>query len=306
MSFLIGCGGSAPSPITPIYTPRDINLALSLSQGEQKTITKKNIQEILGGSLALPGIINVGFNISLNYRFFSGGSTVWLLENGERNNAVVLGYVWTSSGDLHFLYNGSSKNLIHSPYTRVTPCYPFNTTPNNALAKYYTDQHAAYGERDVLHWSFKYDLIKEEGQNFSLVFKRGSQGRDDYLNTKGSSLISSSYVGGDRLCASNFLIPKEKRKNEYIIGKWNDSLNSAKFEASFFEEGSDEGIEPLIASIEEAPKEYVTTASKGNVDHIVTFQLYKKNENIVMKAQAYPKGHKDNFVDVVIASLKIN
>ena len=114
MSFMIGCGGSStdgkPALMTPKYPNTQASIELNLAKGEQYTLTKEVIKAKAGNPQGY-GRKRCYLGVSLNYRFFSEGSTLWLLENGDFSKSVILGYIWKSENKLRFLYKGSSKEL---------------------------------------------------------------------------------------------------------------------------------------------------------------------------------------------------
>ena len=228
MSFMIGCGGGYTDGKSALMIPKYFNtqasIELNLAKGEQHTLTKEVIKARVGNTYEYSGVKRRRLYISLNYRFFSEGSTLWLLENGDFSKSVILGYIWRSGDKLRFLYKGSSKELSSSIASDRMQ-YPLTGYTAGASVFLSVIRISAYAEKDMLEVSFSEDFLNDTNSTFSLVFKRGDKGGDDYFNTRGNSLYArGEYNPYDALIAPNFVIPKSKRNVEFIIGDWSDTL----------------------------------------------------------------------------------
>ncbi|WXG60261.1 hypothetical protein VB002_00670 [Campylobacter concisus] len=235
MSFMIGCGGGytdgKPALMTPKYFNTQASIELNLAKGEQHTLTKEVLKAKVGNTYKYNDVKRRRLYISLNYRFFSEGSTLWLLENGDFSKSVILGYIWRSEDKLRFLYKGSSKELSSSIASDRMQ-YPLKGYNVGASVLLSVKGISAYAEKDMLEVSFSEDFLNDTNSTFSLVFKRGDKGGDDYFNTRGNSLYAKGeYNSYDNLTAPNFVIPKSKRNVEFIIGDWSDTLANKRFRA---------------------------------------------------------------------------
>ena len=304
MSFMIGCGGSfadgKPALMTPKYPNTQASVELNLAKGEQYTLTKEVIKAKAGNPQGY-GRKRCYLGVSLNYRFFSEGSTLWLLENGDFSKSVILGYIWKSENKLRFLYKGSSKELNASTIKEAKMQYPF--TGDAIVSQIYLSKSnvAAYAEKDVLAFSFSEAILTDTSSTFSLVFKRGDKGGDDYFNTRGNDLYAKGeYNPYDALTAPNFVIPKTKRNVEFIIGEWQDVLNNKPFQASVTYSG---GWGNITGKITQTPTKF-SAGSRGN--YTASLWIYKKDTYLVMKASAQSTENEREFMDLTLTGVSLS
>ena len=299
MSFMIGCGGGFTDGKTALMTPKYLNtranIELNLAKGEQYTLTKEMIKAKAGNPFDYSGVKRRRLGISLNYRFYSEGSTLWLLENGDFSKSVILGYIWRSGDKLRFLYKGSSKELSRSTIRDAKMQYPFIGYPPASSVFLYKESISAYAEKDVLEVSFSDDFLNDANSNFSLVFKRGDKGGDDYFNTRGNDLYAKGeYNPYDALTGSDFVIPKAKRNVEFIIGEWSDVLANKPFTASISYTG---GWVNITGNITQTPTEF---SGGSNRDYKASFWIYKKDTYLVMRASVQATGGKKEFINLKV------
>lgn len=306
MSFMIGCGGSStdgkPALMTPKYPNTQASIELNLAKGEQYTLTKEVIKTNAGGAYDYGGFKRRRLGVSLNYRFFSEGSTLWLLENGDFSKSVILGYIWRSGDKLRFLYNGSSKELSRSTLKEAEMCYPLGggVSPSSAVF-IYKNNVAAYAEKEVLSFSFSDAFLNETNSTFSLVFKRGDKGGDNYFNTRGNDLYAKGeYSPYDRLTASNFAIPKSKRNVEFIIGDWSDTLANKPFSTGMSYSG---GYANIKGTITQTPTEF---SGGSNANYKASFWIYKKDTYLVMRASVQATGGNKEFINLTLSSVSLS
>ena len=303
MSFMIGCGGGytdgKPALMTPKYFNTQASIELNLAKGEQHTLTKEVLKAKVGNTYEYSGVKRRRLYISLNYRFFSEGSTLWLLENGDFSKSVILGYIWRSEDKLRFLYKGSSKELSSS-ITSDRMQYPLKGYNVGASVLLYVKGISAYAEKDMLEVSFSEDFLNDTNSTFSLVFKRGDKGGDDYFNTRGNSLYAKGeYNSYDNLTAPNFVIPKSKRNVEFIIGDWSDTLANKRFRA---QTTSLDGSGFLQGTITLTISEN-STGIRGA--YITSVWVYKKDTYLVMRATIQATGGNKEFLNLTMSSLSL-
>lgn len=303
MSFMIGCGGGFTDGKTALMVPKYLNtqanIELNLAKGEQHTLTKEMIKAKVGNTYEYSGVKRRHLYISLNYRFFSEGSTLWLLENGDFSKSVILGYIWRSGDKLRFLYKGSSKELSSS-ISSDRMQYPLTGYTAGASVFLSVIRISAYAEKDMLEVSFSEDFLNDTNSTFSLVFKRGDKGGDDYFNTRGNSLYAKgAYNSYDNLIAPNFAIPKSKRNVEFIIGDWSDILANKRFRASIT---SLDGSTYIQGTITLTPTEN-STGSRGA--YKTSVWVYKKDTYLVMRAAIQATGGNKKFLNLTLSSLSL-
>ena len=303
MSFMIGCGGGFTDGKTALMTPKYLNtqanIELNLAKGEQHTLTKEMIKAKVGNTYEYSGVKRCRLFISLNYRFFSEGSTLWLLENGDFSKSVILGYIWRSGDKLRFLYKGSSKELSSS-ISSDRMQYPFTGYTASASVFLSVIRTSAYAEKDTLEVSFTEGFLNDTNSTFSLVFKRGDKGGDDYFNTRGNSLYAKGeYSPYDALTAPNFVIPKSKRNVEFIIGDWSDTLANKRFRAQIT---SLDGSAFLQGTVSLTPTEN-STGSRGA--YKTSVWVYKKDTYLVMRASVQATGGNKEFINLTLSSLSL-
>ena len=303
MSFMIGCGGGytdgKPALMTPKYFNTQASIELNLAKGEQHTLTKEVLKAKVGNTYEYSGVKRRRLYISLNYRFFSEGSTLWLLENGDFSKSVILGYIWRSEDKLRFLYKGSSKELSSSIASDRMQ-YPLKGYNVEASVLLSVKGISAYAEKDMLEVSFSEDFLNDTNSTFSLVFKRGDKGGDDYFNTRGNSLYAKGeYNSYDNLTAPNFVIPKSKRNVEFIIGDWSDTLANKRFRAQTTSLG---GSGFLQGTITLTPAEN-STGSRGA--YKTSVWVYKKDTYLVMRATEQATGGNKEFINLTMSSLSL-
>ena len=303
MSFMIGCGGGytdgKPALMTPKYFNTQASIELNLAKGEQHTLTKEVLKAKVGNTYEYSGVKRRRLYISLNYRFFSEGSTLWLLENGDFSKSVILGYIWRSEDKLHFLYKGSSKELSSSIASDRMQ-YPLKGYNVGASVLLSVKGISAYAEKDMLEVSFSEDFLNDTNSTFSLVFKRGDKGGDDYFNTRGNSLYAKGeYNSYDNLTAPNFVIPKSKRNVEFIIGDWSDTLANKHFRA---QTTSLDGSGFLQGTITLTPTE---NSTGGRGAYKTSVWVYKKDTYLVMRASVQATGGNKEFINLTLSSLSL-
>jgi hypothetical protein len=303
MSFMIGCGGGytdgKPALMTPKYFNTQASIELNLAKGEQHTLTKEVLKAKVGNTYEYRGVKRRRLYISLNYRFFSEGSTLWLLENGDFSKSVILGYIWRSEDKLRFLYNGSSKELSSSIASDRMQ-YPLKGYNVGASVLLSVKGISAYAEKDTLEVSFSEDFLNDTNSTFSLVFKRGDKGGDDYFNTRGNSLYAKGeYNSYDNLTAPNFVIPKSKRNVEFIIGDWSDTLANKRFRAQTTSLG---GSGFLQGTITLTPTENSTGSRRA---YKTSVWVYKKDTYLVMRATEQATGGNKEFINLTLSSLSL-
>ena len=303
MSFMIGCGGGytdgKPALMTPKYFNTQASIELNLAKGEQHTLTKEVLKAKVGNTYEYSGVKRRRLYISLNYRFFSEGSTLWLLENGDFSKSVILGYIWRSEDKLRFLYKGSSKELSSSIASDRMQ-YPLKGYNVGASVLLSVKGISAYAEKDMLEVSFSEDFLNDTNSTFSLVFKRGDKGGDDYFNTRGNSLYAKGeYSPYDRLTAPNFVIPKSKRNVEFIIGDWSDTLANKRFRAQTTSLG---GSGFLQGTITLTPTENSTGSRRA---YKTSVWVYKKDTYLVMRATEQATGGNKEFINLTLSSLSL-
>lgn len=303
MSFMIGCGGGytdgKPALMTPKYFNTQASIELNLAKGEQHTLTKEVLKAKVGNTYEYSGVKRRRLYISLNYRFFSEGSTLWLLENGDFSKSVILGYIWRSGDKLRFLYKGSSKELSSSIASdrMQYPLKGYNVEASMLLS---VKGISAYAEKDTLEVSFSEDFLNDTNFTFSLVFKRGDKGGDDYFNTRGNSLYAKGeYNSYDNLTAPNFVIPKSKRNVEFIIGDWSDTLANKRFRAQTTSLG---GSGFLQGTITLTPTE---NSTGGRGAYKTSVWVYKKDTYLVMRASVQATGGNKEFINLTMSSLSL-
>lgn len=303
MSFMIGCGGGytdgKPALMTPKYFNTQASIELNLAKGEQHTLTKEVLKAKVGNTYEYSGVKRRRLYISLNYRFFSEGSTLWLLENGDFSKSVILGYIWRSEDKLRFLYKGSSKELSSSIASDRMQ-YPLKGYNVGASVLLSVKGISAYAEKDMLEVSFSEDFLNDTNSTFSLVFKRGDKGGDDYFNTRGNSLYAKGeYNSYDNLTAPNFVIPKSKRNVEFIIGDWSDTLANKRFRAQTTSLG---GSGFLQGTITLTPTENSTGSRRA---YKTSVWVYKKDTYLVMRATEQATGGNKEFINLTMSSLSL-
>lgn len=303
MSFMIGCGGGytdgKPALMTPKYFNTQASIELNLAKGEQHTLTKEVLKAKVGNTYEYNGVKRRRLYISLNYRFFSEGSTLWLLENGDFSKSVILGYIWRSEDKLRFLYKGSSKELSSSIASDRMQ-YPLTGYTVGASVLLSVKGISAYAEKDMLEVSFSEDFLNDTNSTFSLVFKRGDKGGDDYFNTRGNSLYAKGeYNSYDNLTAPNFVIPKSKRNVEFIIGDWSDTLANKRFRAQTTSLG---GSGFLQGTITLTPAENSTGSRRA---YKTSVWVYKKDTYLVMRATEQATGGNKEFINLTMSSLSL-
>lgn len=303
MSFMIGCGGGytdgKPALMTPKYFNTQASIELNLAKGEQHTLTKEVLKAKVGNTYEYSGVKRRRLYISLNYRFFSEGSTLWLLENGDFSKSVILGYIWRSEDKLRFLYKGSSKELSSSIASDRMQ-YPLKGYNVGASVLLSVKGISAYAEKDMLEVSFTEDFLNDTNSTFSLVFKRGDKGGDDYFNTRGNSLYAKGeYNSYDNLTAPNFVIPKSKRNVEFIIGDWSDTLANKRFRAQTTSLG---GSGFLQGTITLTPTE---NSTGGRGAYKTSVWVYKKDTYLVMRATVQATGGNKEFINLTLSSLSL-
>ena len=303
MSFMIGCGGGytdgKPALMTPKYFNTQASIELNLAKGEQHTLTKEVLKAKVGNTYEYSGVKRRRLYISLNYRFFSEGSTLWLLENGDFSKSVILGYIWRSEDKLRFLYKGSSKELSSSIASDRMQ-YPLKGYNVGASVLLSVKGISAYAEKDMLEVSFSEDFLNDTNSTFSLVFKRGDKGGDDYFNTRGNSLYAKGeYNSYDNLTAPNFVIPKSKRNVEFIIGDWSDTLANKRFRAQTTSLG---GLGFLQGTITLTPTE---NSTGGRGAYKTSVWVYKKDTYLVMRASVQATGGNKEFINLTMSSLSL-
>ena len=303
MSFMIGCGGGytdgKPALMTPKYFNTQAGIELNLAKGEQHTLTKEVLKAKAGNPFDYSGVKRRRLGISLNYRFFSEGSTLWLLENGDFSKSVILGYIWRSEDKLRFLYKGSSKELSSSIASDRMQ-YPLKGYDVGASVLLSVKGISAYAEKDMLEVSFSEDFLNDTNSTFSLVFKRGDKGGDDYFNTRGNSLYAKGeYNSYDNLTAPNFVIPKSKRNVEFIIGDWSDTLANKRFRAQTTSLG---GSGFLQGTITLTPTE---NSTGGRGAYKTSVWVYKKDTYLVMRASVQATGGNKEFINLTMSSLSL-
>ena len=304
MSFMIGCGGGytdgKPALMTPKYFNTQASIELNLAKGEQYTLTKEMIKAKAGNPFDYSGVKRRRLGISLNYRFFSEGSTLWLLENGDFSKSVILGYIWRSEDKLRFLYNGSSKELSSSIASDRMQ-YPLKGYNVGASVLLSVKGISAYAEKDMLEVSFSEDFLNDTNSTFSLVFKRGDKGGDDYFNTRGNSLYAKGeYNSYDNLTAPNFVIPKSKRNVEFIIGDWSDTLANKPFSTGMSYSG---GYANIKGTITQTPTEF---SGGSNANYKASFWIYKKDTYLVMRASVQATGGNKEFINLTLSSVSLS
>lgn len=303
MSFMIGCGSGytdgKPALMTPKYFNTQASIELNLAKGEQHTLTKEVLKAKVGNTYEYSGVKRRRLYISLNYRFFSEGSTLWLLENGDFSKSVILGYIWRSEDKLRFLYKGSSKELSSSIASDRMQ-YPLKGYNVGASVLLSVKGISAYAEKDMLEVSFSEDFLNDTNSTFSLVFKRGDKGGDDYFNTRGNSLYAKGeYNSYDDLTAPNFVIPKSKRNVEFIIGDWSDTLANKRFRAQTTSLG---GSGFLQGTITLTPAENSTGSRRA---YKTSVWVYKKDTYLVMRATEQATGGNKEFINLTLSSLSL-
>ena len=303
MSFMIGCGGSStdgkPALMTPKYPNTQASIELNLAKGEQHTLTKEVLKAKVGNTYEYSGVKRRRLYISLNYRFFSEGSTLWLLENGDFSKSVILGYIWRSEDKLRFLYKGSSKELSSSIASDRMQ-YPLKGYNVGASVLLSVKGISAYAEKDMLEVSFSEDFLNDTNSTFSLVFKRGDKGGDDYFNTRGNSLYAKGeYNSYDNLTAPNFVIPKSKRNVEFIIGDWSDTLANKPFSTGMSYSG---GYANIKGTITQTPTEF---SGGSNANYKASFWIYKKDTYLVMRASVQATGGNKEFINLTLSSVSL-
>ena len=303
MSFMIGCGGGytdgKPALMTPKYFNTQASIELNLAKGEQHTLTKEVLKAKVGHTYEYSGVKRRRLYISLNYRFFSEGSTLWLLENGDFSKSVILGYIWRSEDKLRFLYKGSSKELSSSIASDRMQ-YPLKGYNVGASVLLSVKGISAYAEKDMLEVSFSEDFLNDTNSTFSLVFKRGDKGGDDYFNTRGNDLYAKGeYSPYDNLTAPNFVIPKSKRNVEFIIGDWSDTLANKRFRARTTSLG---GSGFLQGTITLTPTENSTGSRRA---YKTSVWVYKKDTYLVMRATEQATGGNKEFINLTLSSLSL-
>lgn len=303
MSFMIGCGGGftdgKPALMTPKYINTQASIELNLAKGEQHTLTKEILKAKVGNTYEYSGVKRRRLYISLNYRFFSEGSTLWLLENGDFSKSVILGYIWRSGDKLRLLYKGSSKELSSSIASDRMQ-YPLKGYNAGASVLLSVIRISAYAEKDMLEVSFTEDFLNDTNSAFSLVFKRGDKGGDDYFNTRGNSLYAKGeYNSYDALTAPNFAIPKSKRNVEFIIGDWSDTLANKRFRA---QTTSLDGSGFLQGTITLTPTE---NSTGGRGAYKTSVWVYKKDTYLVMRATIQATGGSKEFINLTLSSLSL-
>lgn len=303
MSFMIGCGSGytdgKPALMTPKYFNTQASIELNLAKGEQHTLTKEVLKAKVGNTYEYSGVKRRRLYISLNYRFFSEGSTLWLLENGDFSKSVILGYIWRSEDKLRFLYKGSSKELSSSIASDRMQ-YPLKGYNVGASVLLSVKGISAYAEKDMLEVSFSEDFLNDTNSTFSLVFKRGDKGGDDYFNTRGNSLYAKGeYNSYDNLTAPNFVIPKSKRNVEFIIGDWSDTLANKRFRAQTTSLG---GSGFLQGTITLTPAENSTGSRRA---YKTSVWVYKKDTYLVMRATEQATGGNKEFINLTLSSLSL-
>lgn len=303
MSFMIGCGSGytdgKPALMTPKYFNTQASIELNLAKGEQHTLTKEVLKAKVGNTYEYSGVKRRRLYISLNYRFFSEGSTLWLLENGDFSKSVILGYIWRSEDKLRFLYKGSSKELSSSIASDRMQ-YPLKGYNVGASVLLSVKGISAYAEKDMLEVSFSEDFLNDTNSTFSLVFKRGDKGGDDYFNTRGNSLYAKGeYNSYDNLTAPNFVIPKSKRNVEFIIGDWSDTLANKRFRARTTSLG---GSGFLQGTITLTPAENSTGSRRA---YKTSVWVYKKDTYLVMRATEQATGGNKEFINLTLSSLSL-
>lgn len=303
MSFMIGCGGGytdgKPALMTPKYFNTQASIELNLAKGEQHTLTKEVLKAKVGNTYEYSGVKRRRLYISLNYRFFSEGSTLWLLENGDFSKSVILGYIWRSEDKLRFLYKGNSKELSSSIASDRMQ-YPLKGYNVRASVLLSVKGISAYAEKDMLEVSFSEDFLNDTNSTFSLVFKRGDKGGDDYFNTRGNSLYAKGeYSPYDRLTAPNFVIPKSKRNVEFIIGDWSDTLANKRFKAQIT---SLDGSGFLQGTITLTPTENSAGSRRA---YKTSVWVYKKDTYLVMRATEQATGGNKEFINLTLSSLSL-
>ena len=300
---MIGCGGGftdgKPALMTPKYFNTQASIELNLAKGEQHTLTKEVLKAKVGNTYEYSGVKRRRLYISLNYRFFSEGSTLWLLENGDFSKSVILGYIWRSEDKLRFLYKGSSKELSSSIASDRMQ-YPLKGYNVGASVLLSVKGISAYAEKDMLEVSFSEDFLNDTNSTFSLVFKRGDKGGDDYFNTRGNSLYAKGeYNSYDNLTAPNFVIPKSKRNAEFIIGDWSDTLANKRFRAQTTSLG---GSGFLQGTITLTPTENSTGSRRA---YKTSVWVYKKDTYLVMRATEQATGGNKEFINLTMSSLSL-
>lgn len=304
MSFMIGCGGGytdgKPALMIPKYFNTQASIELNLAKGEQHTLTKEVIKAKVGNTYEYSGVKRRRLYISLNYRFFSEGSTLWLLENGDFSKSVILGYIWRSGDKLRFLYKGSSKELSSSIASDRMQ-YPLTGYTAGASVFLSVIRISAYAEKDMLEVSFSEDFLNDTNSTFSLVFKRGDKGGDDYFNTRGNSLYArGEYNPYDALIAPNFVIPKSKRNVEFIIGDWSDTLANKPFRIHITYSN---GSTSLQRNITLTPTE---NSTGGRGAYKTSVWVYKKDTYLVMRASVQATGGNKEFLNLTLSYLSLS
>lgn len=304
MSFMIGCGGGytdgKPALMIPKYFNTQASIELNLAKGEQHTLTKEVIKAKGGNTYEYSGVKRRRLYISLNYRFFSEGSTLWLLENGDFSKSVILGYIWRSGDKLRFLYKGSSKELSSSIASDRMQ-YPLTGYTAGASVFLSVIRISAYAEKDMLEVSFSEDFLNDTNSTFSLVFKRGDKGGDDYFNTRGNSLYArGEYNPYDALIAPNFVIPKSKRNVEFIIGDWSDTLANKPFRIHITYSN---GSTSLQGNITLTPTE---NSTGGRGAYKTNVWVYKKDTYLVMRASVQATGGNKEFLNLTLSYLSLS
>jgi len=304
MSFMIGCGGGytdgKPALMIPKYFNTQASIELNLAKGEQHTLTKEVLKAKVGNTYEYSGVKRRRLYISLNYRFFSEGSTLWLLENGDFSKSVILGYIWRSEDKLRFLYKGSSKELSSSIASDRMQ-YPLKGYNVGASVLLSVKGISAYAEKDMLEVSFSDAFLNETNSTFSLVFKRGDKGGDNYFNTRGNDLYAKGeYSPYDRLTASNFAIPKSKRNVEFIIGDWSDTLANKPFITGMSYSG---GYANIKGTITQTPTEF---SGGSNANYKASFWIYKKDTYLVMRASVQATGGNKEFINLTLSSVSLS
>ena len=304
MSFMIGCGGGYTDGKSALMIPKYFNtqasIELNLAKGEQHTLTKEVIKARVGNTYEYSGVKRRRLYISLNYRFFSEGSTLWLLENGDFSKSVILGYIWRSGDKLRFLYKGSSKELSSSIASDRMQ-YPLTGYTAGASVFLSVIRISAYAEKDMLEVSFSEDFLNDTNSTFSLVFKRGDKGGDDYFNTRGNSLYArGEYNPYDALIAPNFVIPKSKRNVEFIIGDWSDTLANKPFRIHITYSN---GSTSLQGNITLTPTE---NSTGGRGDYKTSVWVYKKDTYLVMRASVQATGGNKEFLNLTLSYLSLS
>lgn len=304
MSFMIGCGGGytdgKPALMIPKYFNTQASIELNLAKGEQHTLTKEVIKAKVGSTYEYSGVKRRRLYISLNYRFFSEGSTLWLLENGDFSKSVILGYIWRSGDKLRFLYKGSSKELSSSIASDRMQ-YPLTGYTAGASVFLSVIRISAYAEKDMLEVSFSEDFLNDTNSTFSLVFKRGDKGGDDYFNTRGNSLYArGEYNPYDALIAPNFVIPKSKRNVEFIIGDWSDTLANKPFRIHITYSNSSTSLQGNITL---TPTE---NSTGGRGAYKTSVWVYKKDTYLVMRASVQATGGNKEFLNLTLSYLSLS